>query len=243
MEEKKSSKPVMIVKSAKFSPDQFLFDLGRFNGEHYGNAIDMLFGTEKWNDMQDKRNKLCLAINKPGSNPAVIARGIIELDKKLSYELYSYMAMHCLNSDDIPDSDAPQTVMDFFLQFDGDEEKVAVMDKFWATMRRIYILSDIAQGYINEAIALLNKLEEGQKYVNLFSLKASMDNMYKVAKGLTKMHTEEENDLFHDYCDSIEKYINMRSKVFDKKIDSMEEKRKRANEKERIAKRKASGRK
>lgn len=128
------------------------------------------------------------------------------------------------------------------MKYEDDPEKKAICDKFWAVMRRIYIIADIAQGYIHDAEGYLNAFDDKQKFVNLFSLKESMSNMCKVSSGLSRMHSEEENTLFHDYCDSIENYINMRAKAFDKKIDAIYDKRKRADEKERIAKRKASGR-
>lgn len=239
----KSSRPRKIVESRqKFSPDMFDFDLGRFKGEHYGRVIDMLMGTEKWNAMLEKRHKLCLAFDKPGGNPAIIARGITEMDKKMAYELYSYLAIQCIKDDEAPADDAPQNVIEFFSKFNNDPEKKEDVDKFWALMRRIYIISDICTGYIKDADGILRSLDEKQMYVNMFSLEEAMSNMRKVSEGCSKLKTEEENDLFHDYCDSIENYINMRSKAFDKKIDAIYDRNKRANEKERIAKRKASGR-
>lgn len=111
MEKKNVIKAKRVVGASKFSPDMFDFDLGRFKGEHYGKTIDMLLGTEKWNAMLDKRHKLCESLGKPGSNPAIIARGITEMDKKMSYELYSYLAMQCIKDDEIPKEGEPQSVL------------------------------------------------------------------------------------------------------------------------------------
>ena len=190
------------------------FDLGRFTGSEYASELDLVFNSEDWVSLVGKRHKLVTSLFRGGKKEMVYPL-VEKIDRKLSEMLYYNLFMRCITR---ADKAAGETVYDFFSQFAGTEKECRAV-AFWEISKRVYFVVDVLMGYVTDIKGILNELDEEQRVINYHGLEATLGNLQQIVFSLNGKKADEDRELFFEYSDRIEEYIESQVKEFDSKIE------------------------
>lgn len=193
--------------------------------EKYTESLDLLFRDPDFNELMTRRNNLVKVASrlKQGSSEIQnLVKQIQKRDLELAYTMYSSVVLANVRSNVTFDFFSFGTLLRYFVDYsqDGMQEKV---DTLSANIDKVAFLSDMLECVVKDVksdmSAVFGKTIEFQQFDGVLKMIQQLRGFYKSVVG--------ENDntpkaqLYFDYSDSIDDYLNKRLAAYSKKLRKM----------------------
>lgn len=184
----------------------------------YAETLDVLFHNPDYNDAVEKRNRLVQSANRlrPGSSEMTnLVRTIQQHDRKLADIMYSTVVQTNLHSEVGCDFLSFSTLLKYYVDYSKDGVKERV-DRLAANLDKVTFLADMLESVMTDVKADMRKIFDGSVEFNQF------DAVLKVLtqlRGFFKSARRDDADspeaqLYFDYSDSINEYLEKRLKTY-----------------------------
>lgn len=184
----------------------------------YAETLDVLFHNPDYNDAVEKRNRLVKSAERlrPGSSEMVnLVRTIQQHDRKLADIMYASIVQTNLHSEVSYDFLSFGTLLKYYVDYnkDGMRERV---DRMAANLDKVTFLADMLESVVTDVKADMREIFNGGIEFNQF------DAVLKVLtqlRGFFKSARRGDADspeaqLYFDYSDSINDYLEKRLKTY-----------------------------
>lgn len=216
------SKPTLISEQAVCNqPTVYTFNFKEVPISKYAETLDILFHNPDYNELVEKRNKLVKSADRlrPGtSEMANIVRTIQQHDRKLADLMYASIVQTNLHSEITNDFLSFGTLLKYYVDYrkEGMRERV---DRMAANLDKITFLADMLESVVTDVKADMRHVFDGGIDFNQFdavsNVLTQLRGFFKSAR--SKDANSPEAQLYFDYSDSINDYLEKRLKTYTEK--------------------------
>lgn len=216
------SKPTLTREQVvRNQPTIYTFNFKDVPVSKYSETLDVLFHNPDYNDAVDKRNRLVKSADRlrPGtSEMANIVRTIQQHDRKLADIMYASIVQTNLHSEVSNDFLSFDTLLKYYVDYrkDGMRECVSRMA---ANLDKITFLADMLESVVTDVKADMRHVFDGGIDFNQFdavsNVLTQLRGFFKSAR--SKDANSPEAQLYFDYSDSINDYLEKRLKTYTEK--------------------------
>lgn len=199
-------------------PTIYTFNFNDVPVSKYAETLDVLFHNPDYNDAVDKRNRLVKSADRmrPGtSEMANIVRTIQQHDRKLADIMYASIVQTNLHSEITNDFLTFDTLLKYYIDYrkDGMRERV---DRMAANLDKVTFLADMLESVVTDVKADMRHVFDGGIDFNQFD---AVSNVLTQLRGFFKSARKKdanspEAQLYFDYSDSINDYLEKRLKTY-----------------------------
>lgn len=199
-------------------PTVYTFNFKDVPVSKYAETLDVLFHNPDYNEAVEKRNLLVKSADRlrPGtSEMANIVRTIQQHDRKLADIMYASIVQTNLHSEVTNDFLTFDTLLKYYVDYrqDGMRERVSVMA---ANLDKITFLADMLESVVTDVKADMRHVFDGGIDFNQFdavsNVLTQLRGFFKSAR--SKDANSPEAQLYFDYSDSINDYLEKRLKTY-----------------------------
>ena len=216
------SKPTLTREQVvRNQPTIYTFNFKDVPVSKYTETLNVLFHNPDYNDAVDKRNRLVKSADRlrPGtSEMANIVRTIQQHDRKLADLMYASIVQTNLHSEVSNDFLSFDTLLKYYVDYrkDGMRERV---DRMAANLDKITFLADMLESVVTDVKADMRHVFDGGIDFNQFdavsNVLTQLRGFFKSAR--SKDANSPEAQLYFDYSDSINDYLEKRLKTYTEK--------------------------
>lgn len=202
-------------------PTVFTFNFKDVPVSKYAETLDVLFHNPDYNDAVEKRNRLVKSADRlrPGtSEMANIVRTIQQRDRRLADIMYASIVQANLRSEVSNDFLSFDTLLKYYVDYrkDGMRECVSRMA---ANLDKVTFLADMLESVVTDVKADMRHVFDGGIDFNQFD---AVSNVLTQLRGFfnsarSKDANSPEAQLYFDYSDSINDYLEKRLKTYTEK--------------------------
>lgn len=184
----------------------------------YAETLDVLFHNPDYNDAVEKRNRLVKSAERlrPGSSEMVnLVRTIQQHDRKLADIMYASIVQTNLHSDVSYDFLSFGTLLKYYVDYnkDGMRERV---DRMAANLDKVTFLADMLESVVTDVKAdmreIFNDGIEFNQFDAVLKVLTQLRGFFKSAR--CGDADSPEAQLYFDYSDSINDYLEKRLKTY-----------------------------
>ena len=203
---------------ARNQPTVYTFNFKDVPVSKYAETLDILFHNPDYNETVEKRNRLVKSADRlrPGtSEMANIVRTIQQHHRKLADSMYASIVQTNLHSEVSNDFLSFDTLLKYYVDYrkDGMRERVSVMA---ANLDKITFLADMLESVVTDVKADMRHVFDGSIDFNQFdavsNVLTQLRGFFKSAR--SKDANSPEAQLYFDYSDSINDYLEKRLKTY-----------------------------
>ena len=206
---------------ARNQPTVYTFNFKDVPVSKYAETLDVLFHNPDYNETVEKRNRLVKSADRlrPGtSEMANIVRTIQQHDRKLADIMYASIVQTNLHSEVSNDFLSFDTLLKYYVDYrqEGMRERVSRMA---ANLDKITFLADMLESVVTEVKSDMRHVFDGGVDFNQFDavshVLTQLRGFFKSAR--SKDANSPEAQLYFDYSDSINDYLEKRLKTYTEK--------------------------
>ena len=220
---KKQQQQVMAKREAQIRnlPTIYTFNFKDVPSEKYASALDRLFSNPDFAEAVQNRNELVRAASRvPQNSPqmASLIRAIQEKDKKLAMNMYSLLVQVNVRSDENYDFLNFGQLLRYYVDYSkpGMQETV---DQLALNLDKVTFLTDTLESIVVDVKSYMTTIFNGSVEFNQFDgvlqVLKQMQGFFNFAR--TKDIDSKDNDLYCEYADSINAYVDKRMKTYSTK--------------------------
>ena len=213
------TKPILTREQVvRNQPTVYTFNFKDVPVSKYAETLDVLFHNPDYNDAVDKRNRLVKSADRmrPGSSEiANIVRTIQQHDRKLADIMYASIVQTNLYSEVSNDFLSFDTLLKYYVDYrqEGMRERVS---KMAANLDKVTFLADMLESVVTDVKADMRHVFDGNIDFNQFD---AVLNVLTQLRGFFKTARRDDFDspeaqLYFDYSDSINDYLEKRLKTY-----------------------------
>lgn len=213
------SKPTRVSEEVvRNQPTIYSFHFKDVPPSKYAETLDVLFHNPEYNDAVEKRNRLVQSANRlrPGSSEMMnLVRTIQQRDRKLADIMYAVIVQTNLHSDVGYDFLSFSTLLKYYVDYSKEGNK-KIVDRLAANLDKVTFLADMLESVVIDVKADMRKVFNGSMEFNQFD---AVQNVLTQLKGYFKSARRDDIDspeaqLYFDYSDSINDYLEKRLKTY-----------------------------
>ena len=202
-------------------PTIYTFNFKDVPSEKYASALDRLFSNPDFAEAVRNRNELVRAASRvPQNSPqmASLIRAIQEKDKKLAMNMYSLLVQVNVRSDESYDFLSFGQLLRYYVDYSkpGMQETV---DQLALNLDKVTFLTDTLESIVVDVKSYMKIIFNGSVEFNQFDgvlqVLKQMQGFFNFAR--TKDIDSKDNDLYCEYADSINAYVDKRMKTYSAK--------------------------
>lgn len=202
-------------------PTIYTFNFKDVPSEKYASALERLFSNPDFAEAVRNRNELVRAASRvPQNSPqmASLIRAIQEKDKKLAMNMYSLLVQVNVRSDESYDFLNFGQLLRYYVDYSkpGMQETV---DQLALNLDKVTFLTDTLESIVVDVKSYMSVIFGGRVEFNQFDgvlqVLKQMQGFFNFAR--TKDIDSKDNDLYCEYADSINAYVDKRMKTYSAK--------------------------
>ena len=202
-------------------PTIYTFNFKDVPADKYAEALERLFSNPDFAEAVRNRNELVRAASRiPQNSPqmASLIRAIQEKDKKLAMNMYSLLVQVNVRSDESYDFLNFGQLLRYYVDYSkpGMQETV---DKLAINLDKVTFLTDALESIVVDVKSYMTTIFNGRVEFNQFDgvmqVLKQMQGFFNFAR--TKDIDSKDNDLYCEYADSINAYVDKRMKTYSAK--------------------------
>ena len=202
-------------------PTIYTFNFRDVPADKYAEALERLFSNPDFAEAVRNRNELVRAASRiPQNSPqmASLIRAIQEKDKKLAMNMYSLLVQVNVRSDESYDFLNFGQLLRYYVDYSkpGMQETV---DKLAINLDKVTFLTDALESIVVDVKSYMTTIFNGRVEFNQFDgvmqVLKQMQGFFNFAR--TKDINSKDNDLYCEYADSINAYVDKRMKTYSEK--------------------------
>lgn len=206
----------------KVSPAVFSFDFKDVHIDTYTEALKSLFDDADFNEILQKRNRLVKSSENMRWRSAEIKNAIKVIehnDRKLADMIYRSLVVANLTTPEVCDFIPFSTLLKYYVDYHREGIKEEVNNLAYS-LDKITFMADMLESLLTDVKSRMNRIFNGEAQFNQF------DSVNLVLKQLTgffgkarnaENEAPEVSQLFMEYSDSINAYLDKRLKTFSDK--------------------------
>jgi len=199
------------------NPTVHAFTLDNLKGEEYGAVLDMLFHEKEWTERIEKRNRLYHGIDRmPEQNRPAAIRALKDADTWLGNRLLQTLVMKSVHVGKIEH----KPLKEYYAELPKDRESMAKQDKISFLLNATVFLCDIIESKIKDVNTLLRELfnDDSMGFEQMDGVLIALRQMSDFFEATRDKGSTAEKEIFADYAESIEKYMDGRMKTYLERI-------------------------
>lgn len=202
-------------------PTIYTFNFKDVPSEKYAEALETLFSNPDFAEAVRNRNELVRAASRvPQNSPqmASLIHAIQEKDKKLAMNMYAMLVQVNVRSDESYDFLNFGQLLRYYVDYSkpGMQETV---DKLALNLDKVTFLTDTLESIVVDVKSYMKTIFNGRVEFNQFDgvlqVLKQMQGFFNFAR--TKDIDSKDNDLYCEYADSINAYVDKRMKTYSAK--------------------------
>ena len=224
---KKKQQQAMAKREAQIRnlPTIYTFNFKDVPADKYTAALESLFSNPDFAEAVRNRNELVRAANRiPQNSPqmASLIRAIQEKDKKLAMNVYALLVQINLHSDESYDFLNFGHLLRYYVDYSkpGMQEKV---DQLGINLDKITFLTDTLERIVIDVKSYMEAIFGGNVEFNQFDsvlqVLKQMQGFFNFAR--TKDINSKDHDLYCEYANSINAYMEKRMKTYSEKYKKL----------------------
>lgn len=211
-----------MINTKKVALSRCVFDFKEVSIDTYTEALKGLFDEDVFSALLQKRNRLAKSsVNLKDASPELknIKRVIEQNDRILADKIYQSLIMANISTPEVCDFIPFSTMLKYYVDYDRNGIKEEVNNLAYS-LDKITFVADMLESLLTDVKSRMNKIFNGNAQFNQF------DSVNLVLKQLTgffgnarnaENEVPEVSQLFMDYADSINAYLDKRLKTFSDK--------------------------
>lgn len=199
-------------------PTIYSFNFRDVPSGKYAETLDVLFHDPDYSEAVEKRNRLVKSAERlrPGSSEMLnLMRTIQQHDRKLADTMYAFIVQTNLHSEVSYDFLSFGTLLKYYVDYkkDGMRERV---DRMAANLDKVTFLADMLESIVTDVKADMREVFDGSIEFNQFdAVLKVLTQLRGFFKSARRGDAESpEAQLYFDYSDSINEYIEKRLKTY-----------------------------
>lgn len=199
-------------------PTIYSFNIRDVPSSKYAETLDVLFHNPDYSEAVEKRNRLVKSAERlrPGSSEMVnLMRTIQQHDRKLADTIYASIVQTNLHSEVSYDFLSFGTLLKYYVDYkkDGMRERV---DRMAANLDKVTFLADMLESIVTDVKADMREVFDGSIEFNQFdAVLQVLTQLRGFFKSARRGDAESpEAQLYFDYSDSINDYLEKRLKTY-----------------------------
>lgn len=220
---KKQQQQAMAKREAQIRnlPTIYTFNFKDVPAEKYAEALERLFSNPDFAEAVRNRNEIVRAASRvPQNSPqmAALIHAIQEKDKKLAMNMYSLLVQVNLRSEVSYDFLNFGQLLRYYVDYSkpGMQDNV---DKLALNLDKVTFLTDTLESIVVDIKSYMKEIFGGSTEFNQFDsvlqVLKQMQGFFNFAR--TKNNDSKDNDLYCEYADSINAYVDKRMKTYSAK--------------------------
>ena len=202
-------------------PTIYTFNFKDVPSDKYAEALERLFSNPDFSEAVRNRNELVRAASRiPQNSPqmASLIRAIQEKDKKLAMNMYSLLVQVNVRSDESYDFLNFGQLLRYYVDYSkpGMQETV---DKLAINLDKVTFLTDALESIVVDVKSYMTTIFNGRvefhQFDGVMQVLKQMQGFFNFAR--TKDINSKDNDLYCEYADSINAYVDKRMKTYSEK--------------------------
>ena len=202
-------------------PTIYTFNFRDVPADKYAEALERLFSNPDFAEAVRNRNELVRAASRiPQNSPqmASLIRAIQEKDKKLAMNMYSLLVQVNVRSDESYDFLNFGQLLRYYVDYSkpGMQETV---DKLAINLDKVTFLTDALESIVVDVKSYMTTIFNGRvefhQFDGVMQVLKQMQGFFNFAR--TKDINSKDNDLYCEYADSINAYMDKRMKTYSEK--------------------------
>ena len=202
-------------------PTIYTFNFRDVPADKYAEALERLFSNPDFAEAVRNRNELVRASSRiPQNSPqmASLIRAIQEKDKKLAMNMYSLLVQVNVRSDESYDFLNFGQLLRYYVDYSkpGMQETV---DKLAINLDKVTFLTDALESIVVDVKSYMTTIFNGRvefhQFDGVMQVLKQMQGFFNFAR--TKDINSKDNDLYCEYADSINAYVDKRMKTYSEK--------------------------
>ena len=202
-------------------PTIYTFNFRDVPADKYAEALERLFSNPDFAEAVRNRNELVRAASRiPQNSPqmASLIRAIQEKDKKLAMNMYSLLVQVNVRSDESYDFLNFGQLLRYYVDYSkpGMQETV---DKLAINLDKVTFLTDALESIVVDVKSYMTTIFNGRvefhQFDGVMQVLKQMQGFFNFAR--TKEINSKDNDLYCEYADSINAYVDKRMKTYSEK--------------------------
>lgn len=202
-------------------PTIYTFNFKDVPAEKYTEALERLFSNPDFTEAVHNRNEIVRAASRvPQNSPqmAALIHAIQEKDKKLAMNMYSLLVQVNLRSEVSYDFLNFGQLLRYYVDYSkpGMQDNV---DKLALNLDKVTFLTDTLESIVVDIKSYMKEIFGGSTEFNQFDsvlqVLKQMQGFFNFAR--TKDNDSKDNDLYCEYADSINAYVDKRMKTYSAK--------------------------
>lgn len=199
-------------------PTIYTFDFKNVPADKYAQTLDVLFHNPDFSEAVEKRNRLVKTADRmrPGTNEMMsLARTIQQHDRKLADIMYTSIVQTNLHSDESFDFISFDTLLKYYVDYSRNGMKQNV-DKLAGRLDKLTFLADMLETLVTDIKGDMREIFGDNIQFNQFDAVSQvllqLRGFFKSSRN--KNAESPEAQLFFDYSDSINDYLEKRLKTY-----------------------------
>ena len=202
-------------------PTIYTFNFRDVPADKYAEALERLFSNPDFAEAVRNRNELVRAASRiPQNSPQMtsLIRAIQEKDKKLAMNMYSLLVQVNVRSDESYDFLNFGQLLRYYVDYSkpGMQETV---DKLAINLDKVTFLTDALESIVVDVKSYMTTIFNGRvefhQFDGVMQVLKQMQGFFNFAR--TKDINSKDNDLYCEYADSINAYVDKRMKTYSEK--------------------------
>lgn len=188
-------------------------ELKTWTPEEYKELFEVLFNSEKWVKTVERRQRMYNVASRPGANVNGIRKGIEQDDRRAADMILHAMLIHECKKE----GDKDILVKDLWTQIPKDDkEKNELKQKCRENLNMVMFLADMLETKLMNIEQNLRDIfpDDNYHFEQFNGVKVTLDQLRTVFGKTRDMQSEEVKQVYADYADSIEEYLEKRMKTF-----------------------------
>lgn len=200
-------------------------ELDILHGSDYANALDMLFHDDEFKKRVAHRQRMFNVASRPGANATAIRVGIQHDDRIIADTILTLMVRMTLEQK----SEEDVKINDLWKKVPADKQELKVKCSY--ALDTVSFLADVIESKLVDIESYLREMfadvEESYSFKMFDGVKASLKQLSSYFHGTRDTGSTEEQELFCDYADSMEAYIDKRMKTYSEKLLAIKKREKK----------------
>lgn len=195
----------------------YAYTLDNVKGEAYGDTLDMLFHEKDWMERIERRNRIYHSIERmPVQNRPAAVRALQDADTWLGKRLLQALLMRSVHVGKIEH----KPLKEYYEELPKDEETLAKRDKISLLVNSTVFLCDIIESKIKDVNSLLRDVfkDDSMGFEQMDGVLIALRQMSDFFEATRDKGSTAEKEVFADYAESIEKYMDGRMKTYLERI-------------------------
>lgn len=218
---KKEQAEARRVAQINAQPTIYTFNFKDVPAEKYTEALELIFREPDFCDMVAKRNNLVNTAGRIRQNSAEmmsLIKAIQQRDRKLADLLFATLVQINVRSDSTYEFFSFDTLLKYYVDYsqDGMKEKVG---RLAANLDKVTFLSDMLESVLTDVKAdmreVFNGVMEFQQFDGVQKMMQQLRGFFQSAR--SKGDNTPEAELYFQYADSINDYLDKRLKTYSEK--------------------------